>query len=236
MWTEGHAVGLFRAKPVAVGAGAALLRNGLLGRGLVLDLRIVGPTRKRGRDQDFVCEFVVEVRLDDTPWFKAKARQRVPEYALSKFRRGESVVAVRVDPEDHKRVAIDLGTPPPSVRVAAAAGHRPATELLACGSPCDAVIVRWSALGLRSPNGTGIYAFLLTVLTEGQDPYQVRVGLPVPDNARPLLYPGSTLPARRDHGGRPDDVVIDWEKALAPPPLNGRRGSIELSGAPLASG
>jgi hypothetical protein len=68
-------------------------------------------------------------------------------------------------------------------------------------------------VALKAPDGVEIYAFTLTVMVEGRAPYQITVGNPVPDDAIPLLYPGSNLPAKK--GSTDHEVVIDWKAALA---------------------
>ncbi|HTU97024.1 MAG TPA: hypothetical protein VMF14_14355 [Solirubrobacteraceae bacterium] len=81
-------------------------------------------------------------------------------------------------------------------------------------TPCQAVIVQSQPLGMRTPAGEDMYAFLLTILTEGRAPYPIRIGGPVPAAARPLLDPGNTVPAKRRTDGDDHEVVIDWEGAL----------------------
>jgi hypothetical protein len=91
----------------------------------------------------------------------------------------------------------------------------PAARILQNGTPCKAVIVQSQPLGMRNPKGDDMYAFLLTITADGRDPYQIRVGSPVPAAAVPLLYPGNTVPAKRMADGDDHEVVIDWEGALA---------------------
>ena len=59
-----------------------------------------------------------------------------------------------------------------------------------------------------------MYAFLLTMLAEGRQPYQIQVGNPVPAAALPLLYPGNTVPAKRMPDGDERELAIDWQAAL----------------------
>lgn len=63
--------------------------------------------------------------------------------------------------------------------------------------------------------GVPLVAFLLTVMPLQGQPYQVQIGNPCPNEALPLLYPGSQVPAKvlpED----PNSVVIDWAAAMAP--------------------
>jgi hypothetical protein len=77
------------------------------------------------------------------------------------------------------------------------------------------VIVQSQPMGMRSSTGKDMYAFLLTVMVDGRAPYQVQVGNPVPADAVPLVYPGSTVPAKRMADGDDHEIVIDWDAALA---------------------
>jgi hypothetical protein len=128
-----------------------------------------------------------------------------------------ATVAVRVDPNDHARVALSLGEAPPVVTMASSgdANTGSAARILSEGTPCKAVIVQSEPLGMRNPAGNDMYAFLLTILADGRAPYQIQVGNPVPAAAIPLLYPGNTVPAMRMPHGDDREVAIDWEAALA---------------------
>jgi hypothetical protein len=90
-----------------------------------------------------------------------------------------------------------------------------AARILEQGVPCSAVIVETQSLGMRSSTGKDMYAFTLSVIADGQPPYEIQVGNPVPAEALPLLYPGSAVPAKRMPDGDEHEVVIDWDAALA---------------------
>jgi hypothetical protein len=87
--------------------------------------------------------------------------------------------------------------------------------VLRVGVACEAVIDETVPLGMRNPRGDELYAFKLTVMADGRTPYQVQTGYPVPVAATPLLYPGSTMPAKRLPDGDDRELAIDWEPALA---------------------
>jgi hypothetical protein len=78
--------------------------------------------------------------------------------------------------------------------------------------PCLATIVRSQPLGMRDQTGDDLYALVLTIRVPGQAPSQVQVSDQVSVAAVPLLFPGSTLPAKRLSDA---DVAIDWAAALA---------------------
>jgi hypothetical protein len=126
-------------------------------------------------------------------------------------------VAVRVDPRDHSQIALDLATEPPVITVSGQDGDAntgSASEILEEGVACRAVIIESLPLGRRNASGVDLYAFSLTVLAEGRAPYQTKLGMPVPPEAVPLLYPGNNLPAKRLPDREDHYVVIDWAQAL----------------------
>ena len=93
----------------------------------------------------------------------------------------------------------------------AGSGNSSAAEILATGTPARAVIIESQPLGKRTPAGVDVYAFVLTVMPEGKDPYQIQVGNPTPPAALPFLFPGSHVPIKI--GSDPNSVVIDWDQA-----------------------
>jgi hypothetical protein len=209
-------MGLFsKMKQSFGGDDPDLMANGQLGRGVVVNVRVAGASVQHGAmPPEQVCEFDLQVYLDDTPPFDATTKKRVPQYAISQFVPGQTVVAVRVDAADHSKVGIDLTTDPPEVRVAAGSQRGSAAELLANGTPCEAVIVQFEPTGLKNAQEVDIYAFLLTIMADGVAPYQITVGNPMPAEALPLVYPGSKVPACFDPNGIKEDVAIDWQAAL----------------------
>jgi hypothetical protein len=191
-----------------------LLRNGLLGRGVIMEVQ---QTRvSTGGDDAFsrpVCVFTVEVTLDNVPAYTASCRQSVPLTVLPQFVPGQTVAAVRVNPDNHDEIALDLATEPPEVTIAQSQGAS-AAEVLERGNPVRAVIVQTQPLGMKNQHGVDVHAFVLTVMPDGQKPYQTKVGNPVPDEGVPLLFPGSNLPAKV-LPEEPEGVVIDFKAAMA---------------------
>jgi len=86
-------------------------------------------------------------------------------------------------------------------------------ELLAQGDAARAVIIATEPLGVRNQAGLDMYAFQVTILCDGHAPYQTKMSNPVPDNAKPLLFPGANVPAkvRPEQEGQ---VAIDWQAAI----------------------
>jgi hypothetical protein len=194
-----------------------LLDHGLLGRGIIVSIQQTGVSTGADFDPAHVCVFTLEVALDNVPRYTATCRQAVRATILPQLMMPGATVAVRVDPNDHSRLALSLGEEPPTVTMAGSgdANTGSAARILELGVPCKAVIVQTQPLGMRNPRGDDMYAFVLTVMVEGRSPYQIQVGNPVPAPAIPLLYPGNTVPARRMPDGDDRELVIDWEAALA---------------------
>ncbi|MCU1353880.1 MAG: hypothetical protein JWM05_3089 [Acidimicrobiales bacterium] len=204
-------MGIF--KKLMGGVDKKLLESGLPGRGVVVEVVPSGGTVQMGGGLvERVCTFRLQITLDNQAPFEATCKQRVAEIYLGQFQPGSSVVAVRVNPENHAEVAIDFNSAPPTVTVARDPNRASAAEILASGTPAKAVILENQALGMKSPDGVDLYAFSLTVMGEGRPPYQVQVGNPTPAEALPLLFPGSHVPVKL--GPTPNEVVIDWTAAL----------------------
>jgi hypothetical protein len=203
---------LKKVKSMAGGADSELLENGRLGRGVVIGLELTGTAVTMGVNEYRVCQVAVQVFLDGEQPYVAQTRQRILEYQIPQMSQGGAVVAVRVDPTNPQNVAIDFQSEAPVVTLA-----RPldggAERILRLGSPADLVIVANAPLGVRNYLGDDVHLFTLTVSVEGQAPYQVQLGNPVPANALPLLYPGSKVPGKAMRG-EPNSVAIDWAAAL----------------------
>jgi hypothetical protein len=194
-----------------------LLENGLLGRGIIVSVEQTSVSTGVDFDPSHVCVFTLEVALDNVPRYTASCRQAVRATVLPQLMTPGATVAVRVDPNDRSRVALSLSEQPPTVTVAGSgdANTGSAARILEYGVPCKAVIVQSQPMGMRSPSGKDMYAFLLTVMADGRPPFQTQVGNPVPTDAVPLVYPGNTVPARRMPDGADHEIVIDWDTALA---------------------
>jgi hypothetical protein len=213
-------VGLFnKMRTLSGSVPKELLEHGLLGRGIIVSVQQTSVSTGADFDPSHVCVFTVEVTLDNVPRYTATCRQAIRATILAQLMLPGATVAVRADPADHSRIALSLGEQPPVVTMAPAGSGDPnvgsAARILDQGVPCRAVIVESQPLGTRSSTGKDMYAFRLTVLTADGPPYQIDVGNPVPAEATPLIYPGSTVPAKRMAGGADHELVIDWDLALA---------------------
>jgi len=196
------------------GTDKHLLETGTPGRGLILEVVPSGTTMQMGNGLvERKCQFKVQVTLDGQPPYEASCSQRVSEVYLPQFQPGATVVAVRVNPEDPSEIALDFAHEAPTVTMARNPNQKSAAEILATGVEAKGVIIQSQALGMKNPDGVDMYAFVITVMKDGQAPYQIQVGNPTPPEAIPLLFPGSQVPVKLGDG--PNDVVIDWKQALS---------------------
>jgi hypothetical protein len=196
------------------GPDKKLLETGQLGRGIITDVRLTGTTIQAGNGlEQRVCVFTLEVSLDGKAPYMATCKQRIPEIQLPQIQLGNTTVAVRVSPADPAQVAIDFNSEPPVVTTPGGTGNNSAAQILATGAPGRAVIVQFQPLGKRNPAGIDLYAYLLTVMPDGGEPYQIQVGNPTPPAALPYLFAGSRVPVKI--GSIPNAVAIDWEAAAA---------------------
>lgn len=191
------------------GVDTELLATGVLARGEILSLARSNTTVTIMNDLvERNCEFVLYVLIDGEQPFEASVKQRVQEIMLPQLSAPGVVVAVRVDPADHSRVAIDFSSQPPEVNLPESTGPGSAASILETGKPITVVLVANHPVGVNNAKGDPVHALTLTIATGVDTPYQIQVGNAVPASALPLVYPGSKLHAKLGDG--PNDVVVDW--------------------------
>jgi hypothetical protein len=191
------------------GVDEELIATGALARGELLTVNPSGTTiQVMNGLVERNCDFVVRVMMDGQQPYDVNITQRVQEVSLPQLMQPGVVVALRVDPADHSRVAIDFSTQPPEVTLPESTGDHSAAHVLATGKPITVVLVADQQLGMKSAKGDPVHALTLTVATGVDTPYQVQVGNAVPASALPLVYPGSKLHARL--GAEPGEIVVDW--------------------------
>lgn len=187
-----------------------LLTSGELARGNILGVRATGMTLQVMNGLvERKCDLDVRVYRNGHPPYDTVTSQRVQEVYIPQLASGASWVAVRVDPANPARIALDFSAPVPDVQVAATEGNNSAAWILANGEPVEVVVVQAQKLNMTGPTGDEVYALTLTV--DGTPPYEVQVGNAVPAASLPLLFPGSRLPARR--GAEPSSIVVDFAAA-----------------------
>jgi hypothetical protein len=186
-----------------------VIANGILGRGEVLGIDASGMTLQIGNGLvERKCTLTLNVMLDGEQPYQAQVSQRIQEVYIPQLSAGGAVVAVKVDPADHSKVAIDFDTPVPEVTLPASEGENSAAWILANGKPITVVLVANTPIGVKNANGDPVQSLTLTVASGVETPYQIQVGNAVPASALPLVYPGSKLHAKLGDG--PNDVVVDW--------------------------
>ena len=191
------------------GVDETLLATGTLARGEILGLELSGTTLQVMNGlEERNCTFVLRILMDGKQPYEARASQRVPEINIPQLQQPGVVVAVRVDPADPQRVAIDFGTQPPEVRLPESTGKGSAADILANGKPIVVVVVANQPIGVMNAKGDPVHALTLTIAEGVETPYQIQVGNAVPATALPLVFPGSKLHAKLGDG--PNDVVVDW--------------------------
>ena len=191
------------------GADSTLLATGRLGRGEITGIQLSNTTMSVMNGlEERICTFTLRVMLDGEQPYEATTTQRVPEINIPALQQPGVVLAVRVDPNDRTKVAIDFNSQAPQVQVAEATGPGSAAHVLATGAPVTVVVVGSQPLGITNHAGDPVHALTLTVADGVPTPYQVQVGNAVPATALPLLYPGSKLHAKL--GDQPGAIVVDW--------------------------
>lgn len=192
------------------GVDGDLLTNGLLGRADLVGVDISGMTLQMGNGLvERKCTLSLQVYLDGETPYPATAVQRVQEIYLPQLVPGQTVLTVRVDPQDRSKVAVDFATPVPNITVKASEGRDSAKWILENGTEAKVVLVANEPMGLTSQSGDPVHGLTVTI-DKGDESYQVQVGNAVPNSALPLLYPGSKLWARI--GDDPTDVVVDFAR------------------------
>lgn len=196
------------------GVDPDLLATGILARGEILGLTLSGTTLTvMNGPVERTCTFQLRVIMDGQQPFEATCSQRVPEITIPQLQQPGVALAVRVDPNDHSKVAIDFASQPPEVRLPESTGKGSAADILANGKPITVVLVANQPIGVQNFKGDPVHALTLTVATGVETPYQIQVGNAVPASALPLVFPGSKLHAKLGDG--PNDVVVDWAAGAA---------------------
>lgn len=191
------------------GVDQQLLATGILARGEILSMTASGTTMQVMNGLvERNCEFVVRVMMDGKQPYDQTVSQRVPEVNIPQLSQPGVVVAVRVDPANQARIALDFATQPPEVSLPESTGENSAAWILEHGKPITVVLVANQAMGIKNAKGDPVHALTLTVAEGVDTPYQIQVGNAVPATALPLVYPGSKLHAKL--GAGPNDVVVDW--------------------------
>ena len=87
------------------------------------------------------------------PPYEAVCKAARPRGLYPAFVPGATIVAVRADPQDLSRIALDFNTPAPNVTIARQEGQETAADIIASGIPARAVIVQTQPLGMKNADG-----------------------------------------------------------------------------------
>ena len=195
-------------------ADKELIAGGILARGEIVSVTPEGTTIQYANQLvKRRCTVGLTVYIDGKPPYAAQATQLIHEVAIPQMQQPGAVVAVRVDPANPARVAIDFASAVPTVTLTASPGEDSAAWILANGKPVEVVVTGMTKLNFLSPDGHDVYGITLTVATGVDKPSEAKVGNAVPAESLPLLFPGARLHARL--GNDPGDVVVDWAKGAA---------------------
>ncbi|MFZ4584939.1 MAG: hypothetical protein ACOYNI_06880 [Acidimicrobiia bacterium] len=211
-------MGLFKKMKEAVaGTEADDIKDGVLATGLITAMDASGTSITVGNYKYRMRTFALTVQPPDGTQYAAKSHQKILEWDMARIQPGATVCAVRVDPTDPQRVAIDWQTEPPGqITAPATPGEHTGDEIIATGEACTVVVAAFQDANMKHPRaGLPVYAFMLTVVPQSGDPYQVQLGIGVPPAALPRLFNGVQLPAKRIPG-LAEDVMIDWDPVVAP--------------------
>lgn len=219
-------MGLFsKMKSAFGGVDQRLLETGTLARG---NIRTVEPTSmsvgrtEQGYGTRVVCRVTVEVvPLDGSQPYEASCLHPIPQVYLPTFNEPGAAVAVRVDPADPSRIALDLGHDVPSEPIVLVSddGARETVktnkatytsdEILRDGGPCTVEVSAVFPLGQLTQAGLPSSGLILQVHRAGVAPYQAQVGLHIPEEFTRIVVPGAQLPGRWVPGpGLPTDVNL----------------------------
>jgi hypothetical protein len=129
----------------------------------------------------------------------------LPPETVARIVPGSTLVAVRVDPSDHARVALSVNEPIPVVLAPDTDLFGSAEQVLIHGVPCRVRIAGHNRQYIRNSDGDELYVCTLAVDGAGE----TEVVVPVPAVALSLLDGGADLPAKR-LPGNPTAIAIDW--------------------------
>ncbi|GAT67404.1 lipoprotein [Planomonospora sphaerica] len=187
-----------------------LLAAGVPATAVVLSMRDTGMTLN---DQPMVG-FELEVRPTGAAPYRVAHRETLPRLLVGAVLPG-SVLSVRIDPADPRRLAVDWNRAP-GREEPVVAEHLSAADLLTRGLPGTATVMGTFDLnGMTAGNGDPIVGFVLQVVPDGGGaPYQVRLGHRVPPAHLHRTVPGTRLPVRIA-AEDPEKVAVDWEGEAA---------------------
>ncbi|MEV0198038.1 hypothetical protein [Nonomuraea sp. NPDC050691] len=198
--------GMFGLIKDLAGGNRDLLLNGVPASAVVLSMRDTGVTVN-----DLpMAVFELEIHQPGSMPYRVAHREPIPRLLVGAVLPG-SQLAVRVDPNDAGRLAVDWSQATGRTSRPAAAGQQvSAADILARGVPATVTILgTFSMNGMTTDDGDPVVGFDLEV-TGPYRPYEVRLAHRVPRPHLTRLVPGTRLPAKIAPED-PQKVAIDWE-------------------------
>jgi Short C-terminal domain len=201
------------------GVDERLLENGTPGTAVCTSIQDTGVSM----NEDLVVKFGLRIEVPGQAPYEIEHRQRVPRILMAQVSAG-AVYAVKVDPSDPNRVAIDWNSAPAPPEGAIPMGgnvvgqpeYESAAAILASGAPGTATLQSAQQLPMTSPEGWPLYLLSMTVQLEGGAPQPVQNGQKVPPDQTARMVPGTQLPVKADPAN-PMKCAIDWEQAGSAP-------------------
>jgi hypothetical protein len=205
-------MGLFRK---LAGADARLLKNGTAALGWIFEAALTGGPGFQGGPASAgrMWDINLLVLADGVVPYQAVVRQFLSEGAVPGLESGTATCAIRVDPKDPQRVALDVSAPRPVPRVGHATGPGTPAYVLEHGRDAAAVIVSATPLGYLNYLGYPMYYVTWTVMQDGRQAYQAKSATAVPPKALPLVYPGSKVHVKL--GATAQEVAGDFSRGAA---------------------
>ena len=199
-----------RVNAEAIARGEAQLEQSSIPSSWVLGRAVVLDVRKETAGERVDCAVTVKVRLvDGTAPYQATFSANVVQRRADLLAAGRTIVALRVDPDDHSQVTISWTEDPPIVTVSDPDLIEPPARALRDGEPCRIVVLNHARELMKTPDGEELYSSNVRVTSDGSE---LQIDLLVPDEAVALLQDGKELPAKR-LANQPNVVAVDWNAA-----------------------
>jgi len=194
------------AEAAATSLPPDLAANGILGRATLKD------AQQTPMGQLIDCLVTLNIRLiDGSPPFVASCHATLAPENAAKLVPAQTFLPVRVDPQNHARVAVSLAEEIPVVPIFDPTVIDPPARALREGDPCRVQILLFGRQFLATPDGSELYATKVRVTDDGSE---FQIFLPVPAASVSLLQVGAELPARR-LATEPNVLTVDWTAAAA---------------------
>jgi hypothetical protein len=193
------------------GMPADLKASGVEATAVVQQMSVIGSGSGTTVNGTPVVDFTLLVTLPGFAPYAAKVRQLLP-YLLVGSVLPDSMLFVRVDPNNSGRVAVDFSQMLPANGSPAMVQGTPQSgdEVRATGTSGVGLIQQTFSVGsITAPNGDPVLGIIMNVSYPGHPAFLSKNGQRVPRDKLSLVVPGATFPVKGDPA-KHDFVVIDW--------------------------